>query len=182
MGEWYGHSSWFGGQIEQIGRLVYVDDTFRVDLRLPVFSQKSRALTRIVGSRRVIQISIPAGLLKQYNPKLLTATQKFLARPLRILGRMFRLFHIKENRTAWFIETVWPKDSSYAIHPSDFKRFSFEQIVKGINPGGDVRDRKQVYYQLLCIRYHLLTYHMLLVTDEVYHTQCAFTFNYHPCS
>jgi hypothetical protein len=104
---------------------------FNVTLRPPLFTSKSRLLLRFLSSRHVLQISLKD--LNIYDQAKVKATQSFLACPLELLGRRFVLFHIKDNKTAWFIETVHTLDQPFSLHHSDKFRFCLEEVVNWCN-------------------------------------------------
>jgi RNA-dependent RNA polymerase len=149
MGEWKGSPQWHGGNIEQLAQLLVLPDgqgkktwTFQISLKSPALTMKSRLLSRFMGSRHIIQVSLKK--LDTYDEAQLKAAREFLSLPLILLGRTFILFHIKENNNAWFIETISPLDSSFAVHPSDSFRHSYRDIVKWFNPAHERDNRNQV--------------------------------------
>jgi RNA-dependent RNA polymerase len=137
MGEWGGSPQWYGGQIEQKADLEVTggpkDLKFRVVLCPPALTYKSRALMRFLGSRHVLQLNLQHSQIKVHDEGHLVRLRQFLSPRLLLLGRTFILFHVKENVTAWYIETISPEDSSFACHASDQHRFTYEQVIHWVN-------------------------------------------------
>jgi hypothetical protein len=152
MGDWHGAPHWYGGNIEQRAQLEVTGSLpnlqFSVVLQPPILSYKSRALSRFLGSRRVLQVSLPLptdhDLMKRNPEAALSCLSKFLSLTLICLGRTWLLFTVKENKTAWFIETVSTLDSSIAIHASDQHRLPYEQVIHWLNSTEYSKNFKQV--------------------------------------
>jgi hypothetical protein len=122
--------NWHGGQITLRGKLVPVPnrtDAFTIELLPPVLDRKSRLLSRFIGSRRVISVSLRQ--LNMFKPGVVEAAQRFLARPHIILGRTFILFQIKESKAAWLIETTQDYDPLAAVDASDRFRRSALSVI-----------------------------------------------------
>jgi RNA-dependent RNA polymerase len=152
--EWHGASSgWFGGNIEQCATLTRTDDgDFGVLLRPPLLTYKSRIVSRFLGSRRMLQLSLKS--LKTYDSAAVMAIRQFLASPLELLGRRFVLFHIKENKTAWFIETTHTLDEQFSTHASDRFRYPLEEVINWWNSLWSEDNSKQVCHPFT---YHVIT-------------------------
>jgi RNA-dependent RNA polymerase len=172
MGEWGGSLQWHGGQIEQRADLEVTagprELKFRVILRPPALTYKSRALMRFLGSRHILQLNLQHELIKVHDNAHLVSLHQFLALRLVLLGRTFILFHVKENTTAWYIETVSPEDSSFACHASDHHRFTYEQVIHWVNPTEHPQNYDQVSIPVAVLLYaHLSQSSMKWTTRNV---------------
>ncbi|KAH9948208.1 RNA dependent RNA polymerase-domain-containing protein [Amylocystis lapponica] len=100
QGEWREDATWYGGKIQQIARLVKVEDDHTVPFKLrleKMEKRKSNRFARFLGSRRLLQISIPQKLAFE-GPKVMQKLHEFLQQKFVLCGRVFVPFHAKDRK------------------------------------------------------------------------------------
>jgi hypothetical protein len=138
LGDWEGVRNWYGGRVQQIGRLVKDPTTKEYDIHLePLEMRSSSRFSRFMGSRRIFHLRVSDADLYDGGDKV----RDFLRQKFLLCGRMFVPFHTKD--TVYMVET----DESYErVRDStcgDQYRKSFEEFINWHNPIH--RNRKQVY-------------------------------------
>ncbi|EGO19098.1 hypothetical protein SERLADRAFT_352904 [Serpula lacrymans var. lacrymans S7.9] len=133
MGEWEGQRNWYGGSIQQRVRLVKNPTSSRLaysfQLEKPEIRRSNR-FSRFLGSRRMLQLSVPDDLLLREGDQL----RGFLSGVKLVLcGRIYVPFHAKDN-SLYMMES----DEDYQRKPLPFygdeHRLSFAEFVKWHNP------------------------------------------------
>ncbi|KAF8131526.1 RNA dependent RNA polymerase-domain-containing protein [Boletus edulis] len=111
MGLWEGKDDWYGGRIQQVGRLVREGPTrFSIQLEKPEI-RRSHRFSRFLGSRRILQVRVVDDLMYKCGDEVRT----FLSSSRFILcGRVFLPFHAKEG-SMYMMET----DQNYERLPND---------------------------------------------------------------
>ncbi|KAG6380657.1 RNA dependent RNA polymerase-domain-containing protein [Boletus reticuloceps] len=111
LGLWKGKDDWYGGRIQQVGRLIREGPTrFSIQLEKPEI-RRSHRFSRFLGSRRILQVRVVDDLLYKYGDEVRT----FLSSSRFILcGRVFLPFHAKEG-SMYLTET----DQNYERLPND---------------------------------------------------------------
>lgn len=128
MGEWEGYSEWYGGQIQQLARLVKEDNSYKIVLE-PMEKRRSHRFARFYGSRRFLQLRIPDQIRRNENPEM----RKFLLKKFVLCGRIFVPFHSKEGGL-YMVET----DENWGRTPQDWcgdqYRIPFHEFINWHNP------------------------------------------------
>jgi RNA dependent RNA polymerase len=128
MGEWYSDADWHGGQIQQLGRLVKSEKTYKIHLE-PMEKRRSHRFARYLGSRRMIQLRIPDELVM----KELLAVRAYLSQKFILCGRTFVPLHAKDN-SVYMIETNEDYERQPGSWCGDEHRRSFADVVSWHNP------------------------------------------------
>ncbi|KAF8167315.1 RNA dependent RNA polymerase-domain-containing protein [Crassisporium funariophilum] len=128
MGEWKGVPEWYGGQIQQLARLVKVGDSMKVLLE-PMEKRRSHRFARFYGSRRFLQLRIPDDLLKTQNK----AVKEFLVAKFILCGRVFVPFHSKDGGL-YMVETNEDFGRQSQRWCSDHHRLSYRDFINWHNP------------------------------------------------
>ncbi|KAF9479421.1 hypothetical protein BDN70DRAFT_692461 [Pholiota conissans] len=142
MGDWQGSTDWHGGRIQQIGRVLKLDDSFKIVLE-PCESRRSYRFARFYGSRRFLNLGIPDEILKTENDKV----KAYLSHKFIICGRTFVAFHAKDSHV-YMVET----DEDFERSPPDQRedwcgdqfRLSFRDFINWHNPLDQPKNYKQV--------------------------------------
>jgi len=128
MGEWEGHAEWYGGQIQQLARLIKVENSYKIVLE-PMEKRRSHRFARFYGSRRFLQLRIPDEIRRNENAKMRT----FLLKKFVLCGRVFVPFHSKEGGL-YMVET----DENWGRTPQDWcgdqYRIPFHEFINWHNP------------------------------------------------
>ncbi|KDR85760.1 hypothetical protein GALMADRAFT_53536 [Galerina marginata CBS 339.88] len=138
MGEWEGAPNWYGGQIQQLARLVKDGGSYKLTLE-PMEKRRSHRFARFYGSRRFLQLRIPEEILKKENSRV----KSFLTKKFILCGRTFVPFHSKEHGL-YMVETNdnWGRSSQDWC--GDQFRLSFNQFVNWHNPLEKAKNYGQV--------------------------------------
>lgn len=127
MGDWEGKENWYGGKIQQVAHIVRAGSSFKLELEKPEI-RRSYRFSRFLGSRRVLQIRVPASLT--YDTKVL----KFLESNKFVLcGRVFVPFHAKEG-SVYLFETNENIDRQTNPGDGDGHRLTLYEFVQWHNP------------------------------------------------
>ncbi|OSX67200.1 hypothetical protein POSPLADRAFT_1127992 [Postia placenta MAD-698-R-SB12] len=132
QGEWQGEANWYGGRIQQVARLVKQDKgaptPYTVVLE-KMLKRKSTRFARFLGSRRVLQVSIPQELMRGAE---VSCVRDFLAQRFVLCGRVFVSFATKEHKV--FMMETNEDFERVADSRGDQHRISLEQFVDWHNP------------------------------------------------
>ncbi|KAG1760381.1 RNA dependent RNA polymerase-domain-containing protein [Suillus occidentalis] len=127
MGDWEGKENWYGGKIQQVAHVVKAGSSFRLELDKPEI-RRSYRFSRFLGSRRILQIRVPASLT--YDTKVL----KFLESSKFVLcGRVYVPFHAKEG-SVYLFETNENIDRQTNLGDGDGHRLTLYEFVQWHNP------------------------------------------------
>lgn len=128
MGPWKGKDGWYGGRIQQVGRLVLVHNRFSIQLEKPEI-RRSHRFSRFLGSRRILQVRMDDLLYKHGEEvRLLLSSSKFI-----LCGRVFLPFHAKEG-SMYLIETNQDFQRVASDQDGDHLRISLNDFVEWHNP------------------------------------------------
>jgi len=149
LGEWDGQENWYGGRIQQVARLSKLRAwpvngcAYTICLEA-MEKRRSHRFARFCGSRRILQIRIPA----KYIFEEATQLKEFFRQRFVLCGRIFVPFYAKDH-SLYLVETNedWERQSREAF--GDQHRKSFTEFVNWHNP--PECNQKQVRY-LLCLR------------------------------
>lgn len=129
MGPWNGKDSWYGGRIQQVGRLVRAHGRFSVQLERPEV-RRSHRFSRYLGSRRILQVRVADELLYKHGDEVrhLLSSSKFV-----LCGRVFLPFHAKEG-SMYLIETNQDFERTASNQDGDQFRKSLKDFTDWHNP------------------------------------------------
>lgn len=129
MGPWKGKDGWYGGRIQQVGRLVRAQGRFSIQLEKPEI-RRSHRFSRYLGSRRILQVRVSDDLLFKYGNdiRLLLSSSKFI-----LCGRVFLPFHAKEG-SMYLIETIQDFERAANQQDGDHLRTSLKDFTCWHNP------------------------------------------------
>ncbi|KAH0837829.1 RNA dependent RNA polymerase-domain-containing protein [Lanmaoa asiatica] len=129
MGPWKGQDSWYGGRIQQVGRLVRTQGRFLIQLEKPEI-RRSHRFSRYLGSRRILQVRVTDDLLYKHGTevRLLLNSRKFI-----LCGRVFLPFHAKEGGM-YLIETSLDFERVASDQDGDQFRKSLGDFINWHNP------------------------------------------------
>ncbi|KAG8219296.1 RNA dependent RNA polymerase-domain-containing protein [Butyriboletus roseoflavus] len=138
MGPWKGKDGWYGGRIQQVGRLVRAHGRFLIHLEKPEI-RRSHRFSRYLGSRRILQVRVADDLLYKHGDdvRLLLSSSKFI-----LCGRVFLPFHAKEG-SMYLIETNQDFERSASSQDGDQFRISLKDFICWHNPLGS-NDRQPI--------------------------------------
>ena len=127
-GDWEGAPNWYGGRVQQIGRLEEDGEgNYNISLE-PLEMHSSNRFARFLGSRRILQLRISRSLLYRGADNV----RRFLQHKFVLCGRVFVPFHAKE--CVYMVET----DEDFQRHPDssmgDKFRTSFQKFIQFHNP------------------------------------------------
>ncbi|KAG6883508.1 hypothetical protein C0993_005764 [Termitomyces sp. T159_Od127] len=120
--------TWYGGQIQQIARLVGDKGEYRIRLE-PMETKRSYRLARFLGSRRILQLRIPKDLILHENKQL----KEFMQHKFVLCGRVFVPFCAKDH-SVYLVETAEDYGRCAADWAGDQFRMSFKDIINWHNP------------------------------------------------
>ena len=124
QGEWMGERDWFGGQVQQVARVIETKDR-GYHLRLEkIEMKKSHRFARYLGSRHLMQFKLPE---KFENG------QDFLLNSFVLCGRVFVPFCVKDGNV-YLLETDLDFERRALNSQGDQYRISFSQLVNWHNP------------------------------------------------
>lgn len=138
MGEWQGSSNWYGGQIQQLARVVKDDKSYKIVLEA-MRRDRSHRFARFYGSRRLLQLKIPEDLLKNENSKL----RSFLINKFVLCGRIFVPFHSKDDHV-YLVETNETRGRTTQHWCSDQSLMPFRDFINWHNPLVQEKNYNQV--------------------------------------
>lgn len=152
MGDFEGASDWYGGRIQQLGRLVKEEGgNYKIKLER-MESRRSHRFARYLGSRRFLQVRVPEELFRQDHVSI----KKFLKQKFVLCGRVFVPFHSKEN-SIYLVETNEDYGRTTQEWCGDPFRCSFNEFINWHNPLTEMRNCKQVrphrLYWSVCFSY-----------------------------
>ncbi|KAI9067175.1 hypothetical protein FKP32DRAFT_1609566 [Trametes sanguinea] len=127
QGEWETAEDWYGGKIQQVARLEEQQGTLRLVLA-PMEMRKSTRFARFLGSRRILQISIPKSMRYAQPDKL----KDFLMNKFILCGRVFVAFGAKDGKV-FLMETNEDYERGCRL-PGDDQRMSLEEFIAWHNP------------------------------------------------
>lgn len=129
MGLWKDKDGWYGGRIQQVGRLVRVRNRFSIQLEKPEI-RRSHRFSRFLGSRRILQVRVADDLLYKHGEevRLLLSSSKFI-----LCGRVFLPFHAKEG-SVYMIETNQNYERMAKNEDGDQFRISLNDFINWHNP------------------------------------------------
>lgn len=126
-GEWKETEDWYGGKIQQVARVEEHGGALRLVLA-PMEMRKSCRFARFLGSRRLLQVSVPREILSSQAEKL----KEFFMQKFVLCGRVFVAFGMKEGKI-FLMETKEDYERG-APAPGDERRMSLEEFVNWHNP------------------------------------------------
>ena len=138
MGDFKGVRDWYGGKIQQIGRVVRDGLSYKIKLEM-MESRRSHRFARYYGSRRFLHIRVPEDLLHKEREEV----KGFFRRRFVLCGRVFVAFHAKE-KNVYLVETDEDYDRSPQEFYGDHLRKSFNNFINWHNPLEVVENTKQV--------------------------------------
>ncbi|CCL98058.1 uncharacterized protein FIBRA_00052 [Fibroporia radiculosa] len=113
QGEWRGEPDWYGGRIQQLGRVVDLGEGRYGILLEKMQKLKSNRFARFLGSRRMLQVSIPDELTRETK---IGGLRKFFENKFVICGRMFAPFGSKDGKVYMMeIREDYERQSSDAL-------------------------------------------------------------------
>ncbi|KAL7284967.1 hypothetical protein ACG7TL_000056 [Trametes sanguinea] len=127
QGEWETAEDWYGGKIQQVARLEEQQGTLRLVLS-PMEMRKSTRFARFLGSRRILQISIPQSMRYAQADNL----KEFLMNKFILCGRVFVAFGAKDSKV-FLMETNEDYERGRRV-PGDDQRLSLEEFIAWHNP------------------------------------------------
>jgi hypothetical protein len=128
MGEWQGDQDWFGGQIQQLARLVKSNGSYMIHLE-PLEKRRSHRFARYLGSRRMIQLRIPDELVMKELP----GVRAYLSHKFVLCGRVFVSLHAKDN-SVYMVETNEDYERQPGSWCGDEYRRTFADVIEWHNP------------------------------------------------
>ncbi|KAF8910164.1 RNA dependent RNA polymerase-domain-containing protein [Gymnopilus junonius] len=138
MGDWEGAPDWYGGQVQQVARLVKEVSSYKIKLE-PMEKRRSYRYARMFGSRRFIHLKISKELLRNENAQV----KQFLLQKFIICGRTYIPFSSKEQAIYMF-ET----NDNWGRSPQDWCgdgfRISFQEFINWHNPLEQRKNYSQV--------------------------------------
>lgn len=126
MGAWQGTSDWYGGRIQQVGRLYKEENKITIKLEA-MEMQRSHRFARYCGSRRILQIRIPDDIGDSAD------VRKFLCQKFVLCGRVFIAFHSKEG-SVYMVETNENYQRQTRNDFGDQRRQSLFDFINWHNP------------------------------------------------
>ncbi|KAF9469499.1 RNA dependent RNA polymerase-domain-containing protein, partial [Collybia nuda] len=128
-GEWKGAPDWYGGQIQQIARVVKEDNGYQIQLDIPE-KRRSHRLARYLGSRRIIQLRVPDQLVLNEQQSV----NEYLSQKFILCGRVYVPLHAKDS-SVYMVETNEEWDERQpGLWCGDQYRKSFADIIAWHNP------------------------------------------------
>ncbi|RPD82709.1 hypothetical protein L226DRAFT_35401 [Lentinus tigrinus ALCF2SS1-7] len=140
QGEWQEQANWYGGHIQQVARLEQTDNSFRLVLA-KMEMRKSHRFARFLGSRRLLQISVPVTMMYERPDAL----RDFFRQRFVLCGRVFVVLGAKDNK-AFLMEVPEEYERGCGV-PGDEQRMSLEDFINWHNPlqrNGDQPVKKYV--------------------------------------
>jgi hypothetical protein len=144
MGEFKGVRDWYGGKLQQVGRVVKEGSSYKIKLE-KMESRRSHRFARYYGSRRFLHIRVSKNLINEERDEV----KRFFRRKFVLCGRVFVAFHAKE-RNVYLVETDENFDRICQEWCGDHLRQSFNQFINWHNPLEVVKNTKQVRLLICC--------------------------------
>jgi hypothetical protein len=138
MGDFKGVRDWYGGKIQQIGRVTKDGLSYNIKLE-KMESRRSHRFARYYGSRRFLHIRVPEELLHKEREEI----KRFFRRRFVLCGRVFVAFHAKE-KNVYLVETDQNFDRSTQEFCGDHLRKSLNNFINWHNPLEVVENTRQV--------------------------------------
>jgi hypothetical protein len=133
-GDFEGAKDWYGGQIQQLGRLVKTEAGYFKIVLEELEKRRSHRFARYYGSRRFLQVKIPTALLQQNGDENGNEeVKKFLTKKFVLCGRVFVPFHSREEGL-YMVETNEDYGRNRAAWGGDAYRMSFNEFINWHNP------------------------------------------------
>ncbi|KAI5998175.1 RNA dependent RNA polymerase-domain-containing protein [Pisolithus albus] len=131
MGLWHGKDNWYGGKIQQVGRLKEATGkrSLFIQLEQPEV-RRSHRFGRYLGSRRILQVKVPDGLFRQRGDEV---RRFFESHKFILCGRVFLPFHAKEGGV-YMVETNNGFGHQCNPHEGDHHRLAFMDFINWHNP------------------------------------------------
>lgn len=131
MGLWRGKDNWYGGKIQQVGRLKEATGrrSFSIQLEQPEV-RRSHRFGRYLGSRRILQVRVPDELFRQRGDEV---RRFFECHKFILCGRVFLPFHAKEGGV-YMVETDNGFGHQCNPHEGDHYRLAFMDFINWHNP------------------------------------------------
>ncbi|KAG6907475.1 hypothetical protein DXG01_008811 [Tephrocybe rancida] len=127
MGPWKGDDNWYGGQVQQLARIILGDDGYKIRLE-PMEKRRSYRLARFLSSRRILQLRVPKELVLKENAKV----KGFMRQKFILCGRVFVPFFAKDHAT-YLVETDDNHERKAMAWCGDKFRRSFKDIINWHN-------------------------------------------------
>lgn len=139
MGEWKGVPNWYGGQVQQITRLVKDDRSYKLILE-PMEKRRSHRFARFYGSRHFLQVRISDDFFRKENE----AIRAFFVAKFILCGRVFVPFHSKDGGL-YMVESIenWERESQDWC--GDQFRKPFRDFINWHNPLEEKKNYSQVH-------------------------------------
>ena len=138
MGDFRGDSDWYGGRIQQIGRVSKDDSAYKIKLER-MESRRSNRFARNFGSRRFLQIRVPEDFLQAERDKV----KQFFRRKFILCGRVYIPFHAKE-KNVYLVETNENYGRQSQEWCGDQFRSTLNEFINWHNPLDVLKNTKQV--------------------------------------
>lgn len=133
-GDFEGAKDWYGGQIQQLGRLVKTEAGYFKIVLEELEKRRSHRFARYYGSRRFFQVKIPTALLQQSaDGNGNEEVKKFLTKKFVLCGRVFIPFHSREEGL-YMVETNEDYNRNGAMWGGDAYRMPFNEFINWHNP------------------------------------------------
>lgn len=126
MGAWKGVTDWYGGQIQQVGRLYKEDGGIHIKLE-GMEIRRSHRFARYCGSRRILQIRIPDDIGDTED------VREYLCSKFVLCGRIFVPFHAKEGNV-YMVESNENYQRQTHKEFGDQHRISIADFINWHNP------------------------------------------------
>jgi hypothetical protein len=141
MGEWKGVTNWYGGQVQQILRLVKHETGYYKLTLEPMEKRRSCRFARFYGSRRFLRVRISEDLFRKENE----AIRAFFVAKFILCGRVFVPFHSKDGGL-YMVETSedWERESGDWC--GDQFRMTFREFINWHNPLTETKNYSQVTF------------------------------------
>ncbi|PPR02365.1 hypothetical protein CVT24_011709 [Panaeolus cyanescens] len=134
--EWRGKSGWYGGQIQQVARLVKKNGLFQISLE-PMEMRRSNRFARFCGSRRIVVVKIPDVFLRDGTDEVNASgpefVKKFFSQKFVLCGRCFVPFFAKEG-SIYLLETDENYQRQSQLWCGDQYRMSLNAFLQWHNP------------------------------------------------
>ena len=138
MGDFQGASNWYGGRIQQIGRVTKDGSSFTIKLER-MESRRSNRFARYYGSRRFLRIRVSEEFLRTERDKV----KHFFRRKFILCGRVFIPFHAKE-KNVYLVETNENRGRLSQKWCGDQFRYTLNEFINWHNPLNILKNNKQV--------------------------------------
>ena len=122
-----GQPDWYGGKVQQVAMLREADDGFHLVLTKMEMGKSTR-FARSLGSRRMLQVSIPRDVVIHRADEL----RAFFGQKFVLCGRVFVAFCVKGARV--FLMEIPEDYERVADAPGDDKRITLMEFVAWHNP------------------------------------------------